>query len=202
MIVAHNEAYKIIKKNCPDSSVGFAKNNSYFEGGTLANGVKKYWNHYFLYKTKFDYIGLNYYFHDRIVASITPPFFKTKNENKKVSDMNWEIYPEEIFEVLMDLKKYKKPIIITENGLADAEDKLRGQFIVNHLKCIHRAIQNGVDVKGYVYWSLLDNFEWAYGFKPRFGLIEIDYKTQKRTIRKSALTYAIMVKKHQLGKKY
>ncbi len=194
IIEAHNEVYKIIKKNCSDSLVGFSKNNAYFEGGLIAKKLKKYWNHYFLDKTQFDFIGLNYYFHDNIVAMMNPPFFKVKNKNKLVSDMKWEIYPEGIYHILMDLKKYKKPIIITENGLADAKDKLRAKFIVNHLRYVHRAIKNGVDIKGYLYWSLMDNFEWTHGFKPRFGLIEIDYKTQKRNIRSSALVYAKICK--------
>jgi beta-glucosidase len=90
----------------------------------------------------------------------------------------------------MSLKKYHLPIYITENGVADAKDKYRERFIINHLQWVHQAIQEGVDVRGYLYWSLIDNFEWAFGFKPRFGLIEINYKTQKRKIRKSAYAYA------------
>lgn len=194
MTFAHNEAYKIIRKNQPKSVIGFSKNNAYFEGGVLANIAKKYWNEYFLENTKFDFIGLNYYFHDRLSLSIAPPFVKRNNENKLVSDMNWEIYPEGIYHVLMELKKYKKPIIVTENGLADYEDKLRSHFIKDHIKYIHKAMEKDVDVRGYLYWSLLDNFEWAHGFKPRFGLIKIDYKTQKRTIRPSAKFYEKIIR--------
>ena len=81
------------------------------------------------------------------------------------------------------------PIYITENGLADAEDKQREWFIRETLMSIHRAIVDGVDVRGYLHWSLMDNFEWDKGFWPRFGLIAIDYSTQTRTPRSSALIY-------------
>ena len=96
--------------------------------------------------------------------------------------------------VLSELKKYKKPIIVTENGVADAKDNIRADFIKNHLKYILKAKNKGVNIKGYLYWSLLDNFEWAHGFKPRFGLIKVDYKTQKRTIRQSAKVYEKIIK--------
>jgi beta-glucosidase len=108
----------------------------------------------------------------------------------EVSDLGWEIYPKGIYCVLRDLKRYKKPIYITENGLADADDKKRVKFITDHLFWIHKAIKQGIDVRGYFYWSLMDNFEWAWGFKPRFGLIEIDYKTLKRKPRPSSKVYA------------
>ena len=90
---------------------------------------------------------------------------------------------------MKDIAKLKKPLFIFENGIADADDSKRSDFIKNHLASVHKAISEGVDVRGYFYWSLLDNFEWDKGFWPRFGLVEVDYKTQKRTIRKSALYY-------------
>jgi beta-glucosidase/6-phospho-beta-glucosidase/beta-galactosidase len=80
-------------------------------------------------------------------------------------------------------------VYITENGLADAGDIQRKKYIVDHLAQVHRAIQSGVDVRGYFYWSLLDNYEWAEGFTKRFGLIEIDFVTQERKIRPSAIAY-------------
>ena len=90
------------------------------------------------------------------------------------------------------------PIFITENGLADSQDKLRKDFIRDHLIWLHKATEEGVDVKGYFHWSLIDNFEWALGFEPRFGLIEIDYKTQKRIFRPSSLYYSEITKTNQL----
>ena len=192
LIYAHRKAYKIIKKIQPRAQVGIAKNNVYFEqyknkptGIILKKFIDWWWNFYFLNKIKNhqDFIGLNHYFHNRIIYGFN------KNENKIVSDMGWELYPEAIYFVLKDLEKYKKPIYITENGLADARDEKREWFIKESLKNVHKAIQEGVDVRGYLYWSLLDNFEWDKGFWPRFGLIEVDYKTLERKVRPSATAY-------------
>jgi beta-glucosidase len=180
---AHQLAYKSLHLIDLECKVGIAKNNIYFENIPLAG---YFWNDYFLNKIKGqqDFIGLNYYFRNRLLG----------NKNESVTDMGWEIYPKGIYHVLKDLKKYSKPIYITENGLADAKDEKRAKFIKGHLYWIHKAIEKGVDVRGYFYWSLLDNFEWDKGFWPRFGLVEIDYKTMERKIRKSALGYADICK--------
>ena len=192
LIRAHRKAYKIIKKLNQSAQIGIAKNNTYFEAyqNKLINRVLKknidWWrNFYFLNRIKNhqDFIGLNHYLHNRINYGFN------KNENEKVSDMRRELYPEAIYYVLMDLKRYNKPIYITENGLADAGDQKRGWFILETLKNVSRAIGEGVDVKGYLHWSLMDNFEWDKGFWPRFGLLEIDYKTLERKVRPSANFY-------------
>ena len=109
--------------------------------------------------------------------------------DKPLSDLNWGIYPQGIYNILKDLKKYNKPIYITENGLADADDSERIKFIKDHLSWINKAMDEGVDVRGYFYWSLMDNFEWDKGFWPRFGLVEIDYKTFERKPRPSYYWY-------------
>jgi beta-glucosidase len=142
-------------------------------------------NFYFLdgIRDATDFIGFNYYFHNRVDWGFN------KNRNESVSDMGWEIYPEGIYHVLKKLKKYNLPIYITENGLADARDAQRTKFITDHLAWVRRAIDEDVDVRGYFHWSLLDNFEWDKGFWPRFGLIEIDYKSLERKIRPSAFAY-------------
>lgn len=200
LIKAHKVAYVAIKKINPRTKIGIAKNNIYFEAtGNKFCALKflaDWWqNFYFLNQIKnyLDFIGLNYYYHNRIKN-----FKFNQNENKKVSDMGWEIYPEGIYHILKDLKKYNKPIYITENGLADAKDEKRAKFIKDHLKWTYRAIQEGVDVRGYFYWSLLDNFEWDKGFWPRLGLVETDYRTLNRKIRPSALEYAKICKNNNL----
>ncbi len=116
--------------------------------------------------------------------------------------MGWEIYPEGIYHVLKHLRKHNKPIYITENGLADAKDRKRTKFIIDHLKWVHKAIGEGVDVRGYFHWSLMDNYEWARegGFTPRFGLIEIDYNNNlKRIPRPSSKIYAEICKNNGLN---
>ncbi|MBI5045727.1 MAG: glycoside hydrolase family 1 protein [Candidatus Niyogibacteria bacterium] len=197
LISAHILAYGIIKKIQPGAIVGIAKNNIYFsaQGAKLINNFIKFladwwWNFRFLDKISghIDFIGLNHYFHNRIDYGFN------KNENKKISDMGWELFPEALYYVILDLKKYKCPIYITENGLADAMDSRREWFVVESLKNVAAAIDDGADVRGYFYWSLLDNFEWDKGFWPRFGLVEIDYRTQERRIRPSAAAYAKICK--------
>ena len=103
--------------------------------------------------------------------------------------MGWRIYPKGIYNILMDLKKYKVPLYVTENGIADASDSQRGNFISAHIEWVYNAIKDGADVRGYYYWSLLDNYEWAEGFTKRFGLVEINYDTMERKIRPSAYVY-------------
>ena len=203
LIKAHRESYKIIKKINSGAQVGIAKNNIYFEAHKnkvhnlmLKKFIDWWWNFYFLNRIKNhqDFIGLNHYFHNRIKN-----FKFNQNENKKVSDMNWELYPEAIYYVLKSLKKYNKPVYIIENGLADAKDENREWFIKESLQNIHKAIAEGVDVKGYFHWSLLDNFEWDKGFWPRFGLVEIDYETLERKPRPSSYVYAKIAKNNSIN---
>lgn len=203
LIRAHRGVYKIIKKIQPEARVGIASNNTYYEAykkNWLSSLVKKncesFGNFYFLDRIKNyqDFVGLNYYFHNRIKG-----FKFNQNENKVVTDMGWEIYPQGIYFVLKNLRKYGKPIYILENGLADAQDKFRKDFISKHLYWVCQAMAEGIDVKGYFHWSLLDNFEWADGFGPRFGLIEVDYKTMERKIRPSAFEYAKICRENSLN---
>jgi len=104
-----------------------------------------------------------------------------------------EIYPHGIYRALDRLKRLGKPIYITENGLPDADDDLRPGFLLTHLAQVHRAISEGVDVRGYYHWSFTDNFEWAEGWALRFGLIALDHQTQTRTPRPSARLFSQMV---------
>ena len=95
------------------------------------------------------------------------------NESHDVSDLGWEIYPEGIFDILTDVAD-DIPIYITECGIASTNDDRRNRFLIMYLQEVARAIKAGVNVRGFFYWSLLDNFEWHRGFDPRFGLIEVD----------------------------
>jgi len=202
LIKTHCDLYRVIKGINPDGKVGIAKNNIYFEANNknisdhiLKKFIDWWWNFYFLnrIKNQQDFIGLNHYFHNRIKN-----FKFNQNENKKISDMGWELYPEAIYYVLKCLKKYNKPVYITENGLADAKDENREWFIRETLKNIHKAISESIDVRGYFHWSLLDNFEWDKGFWPRFGLVEIDYKTLERKRRPSSYLYEKIAKSNTI----
>ena len=198
-ITVHKKIYQDFHNTKSNAKVGIAKNNIYFEPANKRSPLDKFsvfsasyfWNEYFLNRIRnhLDFIGLNYYFHNKIKFP-----WRNKNENKNISDVGWEIYPEGIYHVLKKLQEYSLPIYITENGLADEKDKLRANFIKDHLFWIHKAIKEGVDARGYFYWSLMDNFEWEKGFGPRFGLVEIDYKTLERKPCQSAFYYAQVCK--------
>jgi beta-glucosidase len=179
---AHIAAYKIIKKLQPDAEVGIAHNMIYFT--KFGASIKRYiYNFFFLNSIRAhqDFVGVNYYFSDR--------------DTTEKSDMGWPIDPDGFYHVLKDAARYKKPIYVTENGIADADDSRRSKFIQDHVMAMQRAMAEGIDVRGYLHWSLLDNFEWAHGFKPRFGLVEINYRTMERKIRPSAFVYKGLIEK-------
>lgn len=112
--------------------------------------------------------------------------------------MGWGVFPDGLREVLEDgWKRYQKPLYVFENGIAIDQDEVRAKFIKEHVKAIGRAIENGVDARGYFYWSLTDNYEWLEGFKMRFGLVEIDFDTQERKIRPSAWEYGKICKNNE-----
>jgi beta-glucosidase len=180
--------------NIKEVQVGVVENNTHIiipwclriiGLGKLVN----YFRNHFLFSRAsphYDFIGLNYYNILRMPGS-----YLTLPRQQFIYDMGWEIYPRGIYYVLRNLEKFNKPIYITENGVSDPEDSIRRKFIKNHLYWVWRAIQDGVDVRGYMYWSLLDNFEWHHGYAPRFGLVEIDRRNNlARRIRPSAFEYA------------
>jgi len=122
--------------------------------------------------------------------------YRIHNPDQKLSDLQWDLHPADIQYVLERLHdKYRLPIIITENGLADAQDNQRQWWITETLIGMQKAMRNGVKLEGYLHWSLIDNFEWAYGKWPRFGLAAVDYKTGERTLRPSARWFGRVVKK-------
>ncbi len=192
---AHESAYHAIKKIAPRARIGFGNIVTHFEPmrkknslDRLASRLGRFWtNDYFFSLTSrdtHDYIALQNYFHARVAFP-----WRQMNDNQRMSDMGWELYPESLYYLLKEWGTVKKPIYITENGLADAADAHRGWFIQESLKAVARAMEEGADARGYFYWSLLDNFEWDKGFWPRFGLVEVDYKTFERKIRPSAFEY-------------
>jgi beta-glucosidase len=210
---AHKSAYKSIHNIKKDAQVGMAANISTYHNiggylpGMVVSKVAKFLTNdsfYFLTRNYNDFLGVNYYFFHNF--SLRDLFLLKKISLKSIeetmmlerSDLGWPIYPPGIYEALISLKKYRLPIYITENGVADAQDKYREKFILNHLQWVHQAIKEGVDVRGYLHWTLMDNYEWAFGFKPKFGLVEVDFKTQKRKIRKSALTYSRICKENTI----
>lgn len=149
-------------------------------------------------KGAFDYVGLNYYTnHFRQFKPFGKEQFVevTKAPKDQLTDMGWEIYPEGMYRSLKMIRRYTdKPIYITENGIADAADTKRAKYIEDHLLVINKAIADGFDIRGFYYWSLLDNFEWAKGFSKRFGLYRVDFATQKRTLYEGSKKYVEIIR--------
>ena len=111
------------------------------------------------------------------------------------------MYPEGYYQVLRSFgDKYDKPIFLTENGIGTSDDAVRQRYIINHLQEVHRAIQEGVEILGYLVWSLTDNFEWAQGFSSHFGLVEIDYDSLERKPKESAYMFREIIEENALTK--
>lgn len=202
LIEAHKQISSLIKIHSK-KPVSMAFNlldfqPSGFLGDLVVRLVRYIANGYIMRRTidYCDYIGVNYYFHHHIgLFGIR----KHSHSEHHKTDRGWGIHPEGLEQVLVSLKKYNKPLYVLENGLADSQDILREKFIKDNLYYLHRAIEQGADVRGYLYWSLTDNFEWEEGFGPRFGLVEIDRENLlRRKVRFSALKYAEICKNNEL----
>lgn len=184
---AHCRAYREIKKVRPDAQVSVVKHVRYFfANANPINKLKARVMQYFQtiqFMNKVadccDEIALNFY---RITEY-------GDSRSYQYTDMGWKIVPEHIYGALHVLARYKKPIFIAEAGLADEADVYRADYIKVQVEATWRALQDGIDIRGHMYWSLLDNYEWALGFEKRFGLVEINYDTLERTIRPSAYVY-------------
>ena len=199
MAYAHKGAARIIHDMNRKFKVSIAKNSNYIYPGDnawlsrLSANLFQYFQDDFVIK-KFikscDFLGMNYYFSSRVYG------YRIHNPDIKLSDLHWDLHPADIQYAIERLtRKYHLPIMITENGLADAKDDQREWWIKETIIGLQKALRSGADVIGYLHWSLMDNFEWAYGKWPRFGLVAIDYKTGKRTLRSSADWFGKVIKR-------
>lgn len=198
---AHRRAYKILKKANPKIQIGIADQLANIQAKRPHNEIDQmttramryFWNWWFLRRIRKeqDFIGFNYYFTDYYAGLGT-----MQDPKLPLSDVGWYMEPEGLYPLLVRVwSHYKKPIIVTENGVADAHDEYRRWWIEETIVAMERAISEGVEVKGYFHWSLLDNFEWAYGWWPKFGLVAVDREDgMKRTIRDSARWFAAKIK--------
>ncbi len=155
-----------------------------------------------------DFIGVQNYTREMVnVSRITPliwaKIISADKRNVETTVMNWEVYPEAIYEMLVKFSQYKcfKEIIVTENGAAFPDELTEGaindtkrlNYLDENIRQVLRAKSEGVKVNGYFVWSFTDNFEWAEGYKPRFGLVYIDFSNQKRIIKKSGYWYSSLI---------
>lgn len=155
---------------------------------------------------RLDYVGVNYYSDTLISASqglvlpvINAAIYQANLPTKRPkTDFEWDIYPEGFGTVLDEAAGYGLPIIVTENGVADRNDVMRGRFLAEHLLQLGAANGRGDDVRGYFHWSFLDNFEWNSGFCPKFGLHAVEPSTGARTARASANLYSSIIRSGKL----
>jgi beta-glucosidase len=150
-----------------------------------------------------DYVGVNYYTCSRLAFDLRRPRalfvrHRPRGEAGLSDDGHSEVCPDGLLAVLRQAGRYGLPVVITENGLADADDDLRPRFIVEHLRRVAQAIAEGVPVLGYYHWSIVDNFEWTDGWGLRFGLYHLDPTTQVRTPRSSAALYGEICRRNAL----
>ncbi len=224
IIRAHNIAYEILKdkfkvgivKNIPiflssssqQKDLKAAKKvddifNFNFLNGIWSGKLKAIYGSYSVPEGDADFLGVNYYtaYTVRHTSNPLKLFLQVElaDMSSRKTDMGWSVYPEGIYKAIEKVSRYERPIFITENGIATRDDEWRIEFIVKHLQHVHRAIKDGYDVRGYFYWSFMDNFEWDKGFAPRFGLVEIDYDTFERRPRKSAYIYGEISKNREIG---
>lgn len=177
----------------------------------VLNRIEKYMKQHDEQELKFnmDFVGIQNYTREIIRYAMFVPFLQAKIVNAKerkveMTAMNWEVYPESIYYMLKQYARYANmpPLMITENGAAfpdlmtdnKLEDPKRLTYLQDAITQVRRAKQEGVNVNGYFVWTFLDNFEWAEGYYPRFGIVHVDFLTQKRTVKASGHWYADFIK--------
>ena len=211
MVAAHIKAYRLIHRIYRDGklskpAVSFSQHMMALVPCTpsLKNRLGAYLRHKwfnegyldtFVRAKTLDFIGVNYYSRQRVdlkkwgLRNLFADVCEKNHDPAPTNSLGWDIYPEGLYQLLLKLKKYKLPVMITENGICTEKDKGRWAYLRAHLQSIHRAMKKGVQVTGYLYWSLMDNFEWAHGYTKRFGLVRVDYATQERRIKDSGYYY-------------
>lgn len=193
---AHNLAYDEIKRQAFGAEVGIVHHVILFHANSnplntlLAWFMNWHWTHQLMRRIhrKCDSIGINYYMHKKFGEAAT--YDKT--------DMGWDVYPEGIQGALLLMKRYNKPLWVAEAGVADAADRIRADYIKRMVRGMYEAMQDGVDLRGFMYWSLMDNYELAEGYTKRFGLVEVDFETLERKVRPSAYVYKDIIEANGL----
>lgn len=199
MAKTHVVVYKMLKEAFPEKTVGISLNTAYFKGtNILGVAAAKYIDWWYIKRTAklfqlVDYWGLSYYTYMPLnpfpVSEIHRPGKLAKM--KIPHDKMWGYYPEGLSKILKHFhKRFKKPIIITENGICSDDPKDRIKCIKDYLKVCHDAIKEGINIKGYIHWSTFDNFEWHLGPSYRFGLVNVNLYTKERTMTEAGRFYA------------
>jgi beta-glucosidase len=190
------------------------------EDKAAAKAMDQYWNRFWLdglrdgvigapagsgeevpgLKGAWDYVGLNYYSRSVVAGGrgimglrqVPPP------EGSECSTMGWQVYPEGFYQCIKQLSEYGKPIYITENGIGTDDDEQRISYVTRHLYQVQRALKDGVDIRSYLHWCQQDNFEWAEGYRQKFGLFSTEEGTLNRIPRPSAYFFKDVAQKNAL----
>ena len=173
-----------------DTVLNFFKTGSfYFYMPLKAYVTQKYSN------PKLDFIGLNYYSDPliKMQMSLSEPLHSSCYAGEEMSECHYRFYPEGLYEAIKDVSLLNLPIYITENGIADSDDTKRPIYIKRYLIALSKAIEDGYDIRGYFYWTLIDNFEWHEGYIQKFGLYDVNLLTKNRTIKPGSLTYKAII---------
>lgn len=205
LIRAHNQAAVLIHKLKPRMKVSIAYHTAYIYAGDdawlsqLSASFMQYVHDDYYLKRVYkncDFLGINYYRSYRVYG------YRIHNPEQHHSDLGWEISPDNIEHALVRLHdKYKLPILITENGIADARDEKRQAWIEATIRAMLAAQSEGVNLIGYLHWSLLDNIELDSGRWPRFGLAQVNYLTMERKLRPSAVWFGKVIKRLRKAEK-
>lgn len=200
---AHDIIYQLIKEQYPDVSVGISLNTAYFKGlnwlGKIPAWLADWWFHKKAANPfkQVDYWGLSYYAYVPFTPiPLTEIEYPGRLGQRKIAhDKMWGYEPEG-FRLIMRRfwKKYKKPLIVTETGICTDDPKVRIQAIKDYLSICHQLLEEGLPIKGFIFWSTWDNFEWHLGPTYRFGLVKVDPKTKDRTMTEAGHFY------HQVAK--
>ncbi len=192
---AHLEAYRIIHEARADTKVSFAKHVRVFnpcpsynlgQNNLIAYLRNKIFNHrlleYCRKKEALDFIALNYYTMDFVKWSLsrTAGIECTHSHRRlKKNSLGWYNYPEGLYALLMGMKRYRLPVFISENGTSETDDRAYRAYLLSHIQAVGKALDKGVDIIGYLWWSLIDNFEWDKGYHAHFGLFSVDEHLQR-----------------------
>ncbi len=171
---------------------------------SLTAGIRSRLFNYFILeylhkKRALDFIGLNYYGkeYDKFSGFLGKEGQYLASEERKNS-LGWTINSRDFYKALVSLKKFNLPVLITENGTAEDDPVLYQDYLLSHLRSLGLAIKEGLDVRGYLWWSLIDNFEWDKGFSKRFGLFEVDYSNFQREPREFSAVYSKIAGENQI----
>lgn len=212
MCKAHQTAYRVLHGLRPDAMVGIAHSAPYVEAcnparlaDRLAARLRDFTLNGLLFRLLgrspglvLDFIGINYYARQVVRASgrLGPAMLfgtECKEDHhgpvREFTPLGWEVYARGLRFVLQRFQRYGLPLMITENGIATQDEARRERYLRTHLLALAEAVQDGVPVLGYLYWTLMDNYEWTEGRTARFGLVEVDFATQVRTVRPTAQVF-------------